>query len=533
MLPKANKGPIRALSRRHFLQIGAGSALTTAWLLNGCTSPMSATGAGNGRSTQPLATATSPATTSVLRVALAAVPDNLDPALFTTTEAFQFGFMVYDGLLWVDHSLTPQPMLAETWTHSADLLTWTFTLRQGVTFHHGTPFTAQDVVYTFTRLLDAQTGSPLRTTLQFIDKAEALDDYTVVLRLRTPNMDLPLLLGAAQVRIVAHDYTSKQLATRPSGTGPFRVTARVGDERISFVRNPTYWDAPRPYLHEVHHLYINDGDARVQALRQGQVDLIADISDAQAASLHDQPDLQIIEQVSGAYQTIVMQATEAPFQDARVRLALKLCVDRARLQAQVLGGRGALGNDQPLAAINPFWADLPPRLPDIAKARRLLKAAGYPNGLQLDLVTSASRPGMVELATAFQAMAAPAGIHIQVIKVPADVYWTDYGGKTPFHIGNWNMRSSADETFMLAYHSTSTSNESKWSDPKLDVWLDAARRAADPAQRKALYTQVQQLISDEGAVIIPYFRPILTALRSKIQGFTPHPAGWLDLRDVR
>lgn len=488
---------------------------------------------GNGPNPQPATATAMPAVTNTLRVALPTIPDTLDPAFFGTTEAFQFGFMVYDGLLWVDHTLTPQPMLAKTWRHSEDLLTWTFHLRQAVTFHHGAPFTSQDVVYTFTRLLDEQTGSRLRTTLQFIDGIEALDDYTVRLHLKMPNMDLPLLLGAAQARIVPHGYTSEQLTTTPSGTGPFRMAARVGHERISFTRNPTYWDAPRPYLRAVHHLYISDAEERVQALRQGKIDLIADISAAHAASLSAQPDFHVFEQASGAYQTIVMQATEAPFQDPRVRLALKLCADRVRLQAHILGGRGALGNDSPLAAINPFWTELPQRTPDIATARRLLQAAGYASGLRLDLITSTSRPGMVELATAFQAMAAPAGVTIQVVKVPADVYWTDYGGKTPFHIGNWNMRPSADETFMLAYHSTSANNESKWSEPKLDGWLDAARSEADPIKRKALYTQAQQLISDEGAVVIPYFRPVLIALRNPIQGFTPHPAGWLDLREVR
>lgn len=529
------KDPTRrhtALSRRHLLQIAAGSSLAT-WLLPGC-STSQATGAPlSTASAQPLAKSTSAPATGVLSVALATVPDTLDPAFFATTEAFQFGFMVYDGLIWVDQSLTPQPMLAERWEHSDDLLTWTFKLRQGVKFHHGVPFTAQDVVYTFTRLLDEKTGSRLRTTLQFIAQVEAVDDRTVLLHLKTPNMDLPLLLGAAQARIVPNNYTAEQIANTPSGTGPFQMAERVGTERIRFTRNPSYWDAPRPYLSEVQHLYIADPEARSQALRQGKVDLLADISHAEAASLRDQPDLQIIEQPSGAYQTIVMQATEKPFQDPRVRLALKLCADRSRLQSQILGGGGALGNDQPLAAINPLWTDLPQRAPDLAQARKLLSAAGYPNGLQLDLITSSSRPGMLELATAFQAMAAPAGIQIQVVKVPADVYWTNYGGKVPFHIGNWNLRPSADETFMLAYHSMSSSNESKWSHPDLDGWLDAARSEADPEKRKALYAKAQQLISDEGAVIIPYFRPVLTALRSTIQGFTSHPAGWLDLRAVQ
>lgn len=136
---------------------------------------------------------------------------------------------------------------------------------------------------------------------------------------------------------------------------------------------------------------------------------------------------------------------------------------------------------------------------------------------------------MVELATAFRDMARPAGINIEVIRVPPDVYWTDYGGKVPFHIGNWNFRPSIDETLMLAYHSQSQQNESKWSSPKLDHLIETARSKGDPAKRKALYQAAQALIHEEGRSVIPYFRPVLMAMRQTLQGFKPHPTGWLIL----
>lgn len=152
MLPKANNRLHHTLSRRYLLQNGATGAVIAAWLLKGYMSRTAATSTpATGQSPQPTATPTISTTTATLRVVLPTFPDTLDPAFFGTTEAFQFGFMVYDGLLWVDHTLTPQPMLAKTWRHSEDLLTWTFSLRQDVTFHHGAPFTAEDVVYTFTR----------------------------------------------------------------------------------------------------------------------------------------------------------------------------------------------------------------------------------------------------------------------------------------------------------------------------------------------------------------------------------------------
>ena len=111
-----------------------------------------------------------------LRVAIAGTPKHFDPALFSVTEEYQLGFAVFDGLVWVDEMLVPQPMLAEAWESSPDLMRWTFQLRENVLFHHGTPFTAADVVHTFTRILNPSANSTFRNTLSFLEAVEAVDD---------------------------------------------------------------------------------------------------------------------------------------------------------------------------------------------------------------------------------------------------------------------------------------------------------------------------------------------------------------------
>ncbi|MEZ4663371.1 MAG: hypothetical protein R2911_37990 [Caldilineaceae bacterium] len=186
-----------------------------------------------------------------------------------------------------------------------------------------------------------------------------------------------------------------------------------------------------------------------------------------------------------------------------------------------------------MASISPFHADLPARRQNIGQARQLLIDAGHPEGLKLDLITADVDPGMVDLADLVQKMAAPAGFDISPTKVPSDVYWDSYWGQTPFHIGSWNFRPSIDETLALAFHSNSVWNESRWFNAELDALLDEARSEADLAQRKALYQQVQEIIMEEGAVIIPVFRSVLSAVHKRVQGFTPHPAGWISLRNVQ
>ena len=142
---------------------------------------------------------------------------------------------------------------------------------------------------------------------------------------------------------------------------------------------------------------------------------------------------------------------------------------------------------------------------------------------------------MVKLAQVVQAMAEPAGIQIEVIevKVSGDIYFNNYWGRPPFFISIWEFRPSIYETFAIGYYSQSAWNETGLVDPELDKVLEEARYAPDLERRKALYKKAQQLMIDEGAVIIPYFQPVLTALRKRVQGFMPHPAGWVDLRNVQ
>lgn len=533
------------LDRRQFLQItttAAASLLLGATACQSSPEPAAADGALVEATATPLAeTATTDDSIQTneplptLRIALSVLPTTFDPALFENIEAYPFGFAIFDGLVWVDAQLTPQPMLAERWETNRDGHQWTFHLRTDVTFHHGSPFTAADVVYTFTRLLDPALGSPLQPVLSFIQQTEAVDDQTVRFHLATPNVDLPLLLAAPQLRILPHDYTMDRLMRHPSGTGPFLFDEHRSGELIRYVRNPDYWAADRIAIAALEHIYIPALDDQVAALVRGELDLLLEIGPDQIAQLQENPDIVVLQTPSGRYQNLAMQVKDRPFDDKRVRQALKACLDRSALQQQVLQGRGAVGDDHPIAPISPFFPDLTMPPPNLEQARELLTEAGYPNGLQLQLLTADAFPGMVQLAYAVQAMAKPAGIAIEVIeaKVPSEIYFNDYWGVVPFYVSSWEFRPSIYETFAIAYQADADWNETGWSSPELDQILFQAQQETDQEQRRALYGKATQLLMDEGAVIIPYFQPILTAVRTNVQGFTPHPAGWVDLRDVQ
>ena len=469
---------------------------------------------------------------SLLRVAFSSPPKTFDPARMSISEEYHVAFALYEALIWIDTDLLPQPLLASSWETAPDLLTWTFALQRGRTFHNGADVTANDVVYTFERLLDPDLGASLFALTQAIARVEAIDAYTVQFHLTAPNAELLYMLAAPQTGIVPTASTTNALNALPVGSGPYRFMESLPGGRRRLQHFPQYPEAEEYSLQTVEYHYFSTLAAQADALLAGHVEMIADINLQDLTRLREHPEIVILEVPSGRYQTLVMQATEAPFTDLRVRQALKACADRPLLLEQAMRGYGELGHDHPVAPVSAFVADLPLPEQNVERARQLLAEAGYPDGLKLDLITSDSRPGMLVLAESFSQMAALAGIQIRVTRVPADVYWSDYGGKVPFHVGNWNFRVSIDETFTLAHYSKSPQNESKWSTPELDALLDQARSEANQETRMALYHKAQQIVQEQGAVVIPYFRPVLMAVQRKVQGFAGHPAGWIDLYGV-
>ncbi|MEZ4631313.1 MAG: ABC transporter substrate-binding protein [Deinococcales bacterium] len=467
-----------------------------------------------------------------LRVAFTSSPNEFDPALGTSFEDYNASFAIYESLIKIDASLSPRPGLATAWENSDDALTWVFHLREGVMFHDGSSLGAGDAAHSINRLLDETVGSPLRTPLAFIDSAEALDEMRVQVNLNSPNGDLPLLLGAPQAKIVKEGSSSEDLRATPNGTGPFKLVEHLPGSHTLFEANADYWDEGKPYLEKLRFVAMPEAATQVAAISGGQIDFIWALGSENIPLLERTRNVSVLQVPSGAYQTIAFNAEMEPFDDPRVREAIKLCVDREGMLQAVLQGRGNVANDHPIPAFNAFYHDMPIRQRDPVKAKALLVEAGYENGLDLTLTTSTVRPGLIESAVALQEMAKEAGINISIDRVPPDNFWSEYWMKRPFFCSNWGMRPSIDETFMVAYHSEAKWNEGFYRDAELDAAIEAGRTASDPEIRKGHYAKAQELLHDRGGVVISYFRPVLQAHRDNVEGFNPHPAAWLYLAET-
>jgi peptide/nickel transport system substrate-binding protein len=471
-----------------------------------------------------------PATAECIRVigtegAGAAV--TMDPAFNNLNDDSYQQNLVYNKLVNIDGDFQPIPELASSWSVSEDGRTWTFTLEQGVTFHDGRPFTAADVVWSFQRLIDPAVGSPGAGLLSFLtpDGIVAVDDHTVTFTTEGVVAELPLIIANKYTMIVPAGSTSEELKSTGIGTGPFvqDVYDIAQDTRI-FQKNPTYWREGLPVADCIDLKVITEEVSRIAAIQSGAVDLIVSAGPATITTLGGNPAVQVIPAAGpGGYINLSMQADAAPFDDVRVRQAMKLVLDRQLIVDTVLLGAGVPGNDTPVPPTNPlaFRPDAIPR--DIEKARALLAEAGYPNGITVDLNTAEAGPSYLLLAQVFQQMAAEAGITVNVINNPADSYWDVIWMKTPFFSSSWNGRS-VPEALSYTFLSDAEYNEGNWSNPEYDALVIGARTEVDEAKRAEMVKQAQEILATDGGVIIPAFFVDVAVMRTGCEGFVPHPS---------
>jgi peptide/nickel transport system substrate-binding protein len=476
------------------------------------------------------ASAQSPRPGGIVKQAWSSSPRTLDPALAIQGDEYMLMHNLYDNLVRIDEKLTPQPQLATRWAADESGRTWTFTLRPGVKFHHGKTLTAQDVVFTVERILDPKTASPGRPLFASVEKVEAADPQTVRFRLSAPYADLPMVLGATFGRILPSDRADK-IATEPSGTGPFRMAEYRPGDRTRLVKNPDYWDQGRPYLDELWQVNVPQAATQVASLSGGDVQMVFEVPTSFIPSLRRSPAVTVVEVKSPSFQPVTMLSDQKPFDNSKVRLAMKYAVDRDAILKAVWQGHGAVGEDHPVPTINPFWAATTPKHAyDVAKAKQLLAEAGFPNGIESEFWTSNERVGLQELAVAVQQMAAPAGIKLDVKTVPWAVFNSTVYKKKPLYVNNWFGRGTIDETLYGYFRTGGGWNEGNFSKPELDRMLDEGRSTVDMEKRKKIYAEAQQFIHDEGHMVVAYHMNYVTAMRSNVKGYTVHPLRYCDFR---
>jgi peptide/nickel transport system substrate-binding protein len=475
--------------------------------------------------------------------------DLKSPHTYSWVESSNSGRMHLDYLTVTGADNVTRPSLVEKWEASPDLKTWTLHLRRDVKWHNGRPFVAEDAVWNMKRVLDPKTGSsvlglmkgfimedvdtgekdekgnPKKTSkLWDANAIEKVDDHTVRLNGKAANLAVPEQLYHYPF-LILDPNEGGEFKVGSNGTGPFKMVENDVGRRQRFEANKSYWGGG-PFLDGIEFIDLGDDPAAgISALASKQVDglYLADI--AQLEPLKAMPHLQL-HQVPTAYTACARFHPIKPFDDKRVRQAMRLAVDSPKLLELSYRNLGLAGEHHHVSPVHPEYAKIQVSGRDVAKAKQLLAEAGYPNGIDAEIV---ARPQPAWELACVQGMVEQwkdAGIRVKINVMPSTQYW-EVWTKVPFGMTTWAHRPLGVMTYSLAYRTGVPWNESAWSNAEFDKLLTQAEGTLDVEERRKIMASLQQIMLDEGPIVQPVWRALFTFLDKRVQGFKMHPTGYL------
>lgn len=445
--------------------------------------------------------------------------DTLDPVGTGNVYVYVARWTAFNNLIELDSNKNPLPELAESWDVSSDATDWLFTLRRGVTFHNGKTLDADDVVYSINLHRGEDSPSPAKPLLSDVSDVTAEAPDKVRFRLSSSQAELPYILADYALCIVpaGHDDWAN-----PVGTGGYLVESWEPGVTSLFTRNPDYWKPDRAWVDSIELLSITDVAARMSALQSGAVHAIDRIDPRLAALVAETEGLKVVSSKDQNYFNSLMRCDEGPFANNDIRLAFKYLLQRQQMVDALLGGFGTVGNDHCVPSSDPmFNHELPQRPYDPEKAVWHLQQAGE-DSFAVDLYTStAGHPEGVNAAVLMQEAAKGGGVDINVIRTPADGYWSDVWMQKPFCISIWGVRPTPAMQMNLAYRSGAPWNDTYFSDPQFDQLLDQVQVETDGERRKQIYWDLQEILSDNGGAGIFAFIHVNDGYSESVEGTQP------------
>ena len=426
--------------------------------------------------------------------------------------------MVFDRLIGVDKDFSPIPELALSWSSNEDLTEWNLVLREGVKFHDGSEFDADDVVYSIKRMIDPEFDSPILAVLGVISSVTAVSKYEVLLTLSTGEADFPLLLADYRALMTPVD-SQATIGKNPVGTGPFRMETFDPAGTTVLLANEDYFFG-QPELQRIEVITFADSQSAAQALAGDQVDLLLAVDGKSSAMFGDESKFTLQNIPSGDWNAIDFRVDQEPFGDARVRKALRIAADRQVIADTVLGvGGGVVACDTPVWSADPYRWD-GECAKDTEGAKALLAEAGYKDGIDIEIFTSDVEIHMVELVTAYKDQVKDAGIRVTIKIADASGFWDDVWMKESAFVDSWGQRP-ATQVLNEVYRSTAAWNPTGQVDVELDKMLDEARATSDQTERRKKYAEIQERLFENSAIFLPYHKTLTRAMGSKVKGIDP------------
>lgn len=447
----------------------------------------------------------------------------MDPSQQDETITNTMGRYMYDGLLNNDALGVPRAALAESWSIGDDNLTWTFSLKKGVTFHDGSDFTAEDVAYT----IEVCRTSLLKNFTASIDRVEIVDPHTVKIVTKAPTA--VLLESLAALRILPKAYRTKLGETAfnqaPVGTGPYVFVEWIKEDHIAMKANEQYWGGA-PKIKKVTFRPISNAATRTAALLTGEVDIIEDVPVRDVDKLKSTEGLSVVERPSerliylhvDSHRTRgpgVIGLDKNPLADLRVRKALSMAINRDSIVKMIMNGNAYATNQMVLKGRRGYVENMPAPKYDPDEAKKLLTEAGYPDGFKVYLDAPNGRyPNDGQVAQALASQLTKVGIQIELRLHPKTTFF-DFvrpGDKSSLVMTGWSEPIDVGEMASVLFYTRGKnpakggSNRCHYANPEFDALIDEADGTADPEKRRVILEKAARMIVEDGGIVPLYFQ---------------------------
>ncbi|GAA0328651.1 ABC transporter substrate-binding protein [Bacillus carboniphilus] len=461
-----------------------------------------------------------------LTIGLDAEPPSLDPHRSSSSVDRQVLQGVYSKLLEVNEDLEIVPSLVKEWDISDDGKTYTFSLREDVTFHDGTDFNAEAVKFNFERMLDPDFGSPRKSELELIDQVNVVNETTLEVVLTEPYAPfLSVLTDRAGMMIspTAIQELGEDIANKPVGAGPYKFVERVAQSHITLTRNDDYW-GEAPKIKEVVYKTITDENIRVTNMTSGDLDIVTTIGFKDIAQLEKNAGITVSRVDGLGFQGMHLNMSREPFNNKNIREAINIGIDRQALASVVFHG-GAVPSVSPFPPSS--WAnnsDIAIPEGDIEKAKQLVKESGIEN----PSFTIKIAPSETEKQTAqmLQSMLKEIGITMDIEMVERGKLIEDeFSGNFDVTRLGWSGRTDPDGNAYNYFVSDGVYNFTGINNDEMDRLLNEARTSVDQKVRAENYQTFSEILFEEAPYIFLYHEQDVKVMKKNVKGFTHVPDG--------
>lgn len=471
----------------------------------------------------------------VLKIANDQEPAGLDPHITPAMSSVRVYSKIYSTLVEFDENMELTPDLAEEWDWSDDT-TLVFQLREGVIFHNGDEVTADDVVYSFERILDENTGSHIASYFSSIDSIETTDTFEVTFHLTGPDATILTNFTNASAAIVNESVVEENgdLQQVAVGTGPFKLEEWVPDNRVTLSKNEDYYMEGQPVLDAVEYYTMVDEAARLSAIRTGEVDMTT--LTGQSAQLVDGSEgINVMEYQSLEYSYAGFDMNHEILSDEKVRQALSLATNRESIATIVWDGQATVTG--PIAPSMGDWSiDVTEHelySNDLDKARELLDDAGYPDGFAIEITTASTYDDMIDTAQLLQQQWAEIGVDVTIKQVEWGEYldiWTNTSAD--ILIGRNGSGSDPDRAMNYFFNSNGSANVWGFADEEYDEIVQNGKTTIDEAERHDIYTEAQNYLLDKSPNLFLVSPMNYVVARDTVENYEPYPHNSEDIMET-